>query len=145
MSGFKVWLRTHAPDCVPKRRRLFIEEPRRRCCGGWSRPARTLALWYTVHIVKLAPTVVDEDEDPELPPPRQSSPPPFSDDGCPMRALVWSAILLASVREQGRHLRLGRFLTPCRRCWRGNRAFKLKWLVVMTSAARISLAPAKVP
>lgn len=89
MSSYKVWLLTNAPDRVPERHRLFIEEPRRWTNRGWSRAARSSALWYNIRIVRLAPPVLDEEDDPGLPPsPRSPSLPSSPSEDAGEDALV---------------------------------------------------------
>lgn len=84
MSCFKVWVRTDRLERIPERKRIYIEEPRRRRGGVWDRAARTASLWYNIRIYKLAQPVIDEDDDPELPSLLSPRPPPSDDeDGTP--------------------------------------------------------------
>lgn len=50
MSCFKVWVRTGRPGCIPERKQIYIEEPRRCRRGAWTRAVRTTSLWYNIRI-----------------------------------------------------------------------------------------------
>uniref|UniRef100_R7WB67 SNF2 N-terminal domain-containing protein n=1 Tax=Aegilops tauschii TaxID=37682 RepID=R7WB67_AEGTA len=87
MADFLVWLRMDRPQRIPRRRLLFIDQPR---CTLWAEEEGrrttfgrcTTALWYPIDITVLADMLVDGEASegrlaPPLPPP---SPPTGNDD-----------------------------------------------------------------
>ncbi|XBI11379.1 hypothetical protein VPH35_138456 [Triticum aestivum] len=89
MADFRVWLRTDRPKKIPRRRLLFINEPRRNLWDGAvdgqvSVGKCSMALWYPIGITVLGePLQVDSgglDAPPPPPPPPPPSPPSGGDD-----------------------------------------------------------------
>lgn len=92
MADFRLWLRMDRPRQIPRRRLLFIDEPRRTLWAEaegqqTSVGRRPSTLWYPIEITVLAePTMVDRDgadARPPPPPPPQPSPPTGDDDLAP--------------------------------------------------------------